>query len=179
MSELKVKQLQPKPAFDFMYFMEICGESRIEGDIFDRLEDAWNDWKDRLHAFHLSPSTEDDDEGFLLVWLTEGVEEAMEEYWAEGEKTGMFFHNLAITLVMSAAQSLVPELAENCTPLPRPGVEVLGFFEKMGLEWNAQIGSLNRQYAVYTPMPYSGGCEVCMQSHTCPKSTFGSEAPQA
>lgn len=178
MSELQVKPLQATPSFDFMYFMEICGESRIEGDILDQLEEAWEDWKDRLHAFKLIPSTEKDEDGFLLIWLTEGVEDAVEKGWSQGEKQGMFFHNLAITLVMSAAQSLIPELNENCTPLPRPGAEVLEFMEKMKLEWNPQLGALNRQYAVYTPMPFRGGCEVCMQAHTCPKSTFGSEAPK-
>ena len=177
MSKLQVKPVQPNPSFDFMYYMEICGESRIEGDLLDRLEECWNDWKDRLHAFKLIPSTSKDDEGFLLVWLSEGVEEAVEQGWSEGEKTGMFFHNLAITLVMSAAQSLVPELLESCTPLPRPGEEVQEFFEQMDLEWNPHMGALNRQFAVYTPMPFRGNCEVCMQSHTCPKSTFGSEAP--
>lgn len=178
MSELQVKPVQPSPAFDFMYFLEICGESRIDGVLLDRLEAAWNDWRDRLHAYHLIPSTSGPDEGFLLIWLTEGVEDAVEQGWAEGEKNGMFFHNLAITLVMSAARSLVPELEENCTPLPRPGEEVLDFMERMDLEWNPQLGALNRQYAVYTPMPYRGGCEVCMQSHTCPNSKFGSQVPQ-
>lgn len=177
MSTLQVKPVKPEPSFDFMYFMEICGETRMEGGILERLEQCWDDWKDRLHAYKLVPSTAKNDEGFLLIWLSEGVEDAVEEGWAEAEKTGMYLHNLAITLVMSAAQSLIPELEEHCTPLPRPGEEVLDFMDEMDLEWNPQVGTLNRQFAVYTPMPYRGGCEVCMQSHTCPNSTFGSEAP--
>lgn len=173
MGKLTITPVRPEPEFDFMYFMEVCGESRIDQDVLDSLETAWKDWKDRLHAFKLVPSTSRDDEGFLLIYLTEGVEDAVEEAWQDSQAQGMFFHNLAITLVMSAAQSLIPEMAEGaCAPLPRPGAEVLEFIVSRGLEWNETIGALNRQYAVYTPMPYRGGCEICMQSDSCPNSTL-------
>lgn len=172
MSEVKVIPVQPKPEFDLMYFMEVCGETRMKHDLMERLEDAWMDWKDRLHAVKLVPSTSSNDDGFLLIWLTEGVEEAVEDAWGESQEAGSYMHNLAITLVMSSAQSLIPELLEGCTPLPKPGKEVQDFLESRGLEWNANIGALNRQYAIYTPMPYQGGCEVCMQSSVCPNSTL-------
>jgi len=175
MSKIRVIPQQTQPEFELMYFLEVCGETRIQHDLIERLETAWQDWKDRVHAYKLIPSTAKNDEGFLLVYLTEGVENAVEEAWQESPESGMFFHNLAIALVMSAAQSLIPEMAEGCAPLPRPGEEVLGVFEEMGLEWNPTIGALNRQYAVYTPMPYGGGCEVCMQSETCPNSTLRGE----
>ena len=100
----------------------------------------------------------------------------MEEAWQTSQADGMFFHNLAITLVMSAAQSLIPEMEDGaCAPLPRPGEEVLEFFKARGLEWNQSINAINRQYAVYTPMPYRGGCELCMQSDSCPNSTLKGE----
>ena len=173
MGKLQVKPVRPEPEFDFMYFMEICGESRIDQETMEKLEAAWRDWTDRLHAFKLVPSTATGDDGFLLIYLTEGVEDAVEDAWQVSQSEGMYFHNLAITMVMSAAQSLIPEMMEGaCAPLPRPGQEVQEFFEARGLEWNESIGALNRQYAVYTPMPYRGGCEVCMQSGTCPNSTL-------
>ncbi|NJB66539.1 hypothetical protein GGQ74_000179 [Desulfobaculum xiamenense] len=176
MSELKVTPVQPKPEFDVMYFLEICGESRIEQELLERLETAWNDWTDRMFAFKLIPSTAKNDEGFLFLYLSEGVENAVEEAWQKSPQEGMAFHNLAITLVMSSAQNVIPELLDSCTPLPRPMGEVLDFFEAQGLEWNDQIGSINRQYAVYTPFPYRGGCEICMQSDTCPNSTLRGNA---
>ncbi|MBU1000997.1 MAG: hypothetical protein KKE73_00565 [Proteobacteria bacterium] len=175
MSKIQVTPLTTQPEFELMYFLEVCGESRIEHDLMEKLEAAWQDWRDRVHAFKLTPSTSKNDDGFLLVYLSEGVEDAVELAWQESPDAGMFFHNLAITLVMSAASSLIPEMAEGCAPLPRPGQEVLEVFEQMELEWNPAIGSLNRQYAVYTPMPYRGGCEVCMQSDTCPNSTLRGE----
>lgn len=176
MSELKVTPVQPKPEFDVMYFLEVCGEPRLSQELLEQLETAWNDWKDRMAAFKLVPSMAKNDDGFLFIYLNESVEDAVEKAWQESPENGMFFHNLAITLVMCSAQSLVPELLESCTPLPRPMSEVLDFFETSGLEWNEQIGSLNRQYAVYTPMPYRGGCEICMQSDTCPNSTLRGNA---
>lgn len=174
MGKLQVNPVRPTPEFDFMYFMEICGESRIEQEMLEKLQAAWADWKDRLHAFKLVPSTaKNEEEGFLLIYLTEGVENAVEDAWQESQAAGMYFHNLAITMVMTAAQSLVPEMAQGaCAPLPRPGKEVLEFFEARGMEWNENIAALDRQYAVYTPMPYRGGCEICMQSGTCPNSTL-------
>lgn len=176
MSELKVTPVQPKPEFDVMYFMEVCGQTRIEQELLEKLEVAWNDWKDRMFAYKLVPSSSKNDEGFLFIYLSEGVEEAVELAWQESPENGMAFHNLAITLAMSSAQSLIPELLSSCTPLPRPMQEVLDFFEAQGLEWNEQIGSLNRQYAVYTPFPFRGGCEICMQSDTCPNSTLRENA---
>jgi hypothetical protein len=65
----------------------------------------------------------------------------------------------------------VPELQTGkCAPLPRPGEGILAAFEELGLTWNEE-GSVNRKYAVLTPYPYTGGCEVCHLSATCPKST--------
>lgn len=172
MSELKVTSVQTKPEFDVMYYLQVCGESRIEQGLLEELEAAWEDWSDRVSAYTLIPSSAKNDEGFLFLYLSEYVEGKVEEAWQVSPANGMAFHNLAITLVMISAQSVIPELMENCTPLPRPMKEVLDFFEKEGLEWNAQIGSLNRQYAVYTPFPFRGGCELCMQSDTCPNSTL-------
>jgi hypothetical protein len=34
---------------------------------------------------------------------------------------------------------------------------------------------VNRKYAVLTPYPYTGGCEVCYLSDSCPKSTAKSQ----
>ena len=72
-------------------------------------------------------------------------------------------------LVMSAAQSVMPELIGGCVPLPTPGREARKKFKKLGLEWDDK-GAMNRTYAVFTPYPYRGGCEVCHSCDTCPSS---------
>ena len=62
---------------------------------------------------------------------------------------------------MQTAAGFIPEVAQGgCAPLPRPSKDIRRAFEKLGLEWNEE-GTVNRQYAVFTPMPYAGGCKVC------------------
>ncbi len=174
MGEASIEVISAKPEFDLMYYLDVCGSSRIEHELLEKIEAAWKDWKDRLHVYRITPSHAKKGEGFLLVFLSQSVEDAVEEAWQVSPSEGMSFHNLGITLVMSAAQSLVPEVADKgCAPLPRPGREVLEAFEKLGLGWNEETRTADRQYAVFTHMPYAGGCEICCLSRTCPNSTLG------
>lgn len=169
MSTLEIKPIQAQPEFDIMYFMEVSGLTRLDQDLLAKLESAWMDWKDRIRMYRLGAEGE---EGFLLAYLHEKVEEIVEEAWEHSQQEGEAFHNLAVTLVMAAAQAHIPQLLETgCAPLPKPGRAVLDAFEELGLEWNAMTASLNRQYAVFTPDPYRGGCEICYQGDVCPKST--------
>jgi len=170
MPKYEIKPLAPQPEFDMMYFMEIAGETRIDGDILEDFEEFWDKWAvNNLKAYELS-NTEGEG-NFLLIYLNKDVDDAIEGIWQDSPTHGLLFHALAITMVMSSAQGFVPELqAGQCAPLPRPGEGVLGAFEELGLTWNDE-GSVNRKYAVLTPYPYNGGCEVCYMSETCPKST--------
>jgi len=166
---MEIKPLQAQPEFDIMYFMEVSGLTRLDNDLLAKLEAAWMDWKDRIRMCHLG---DEGQAGFLLVWLHEKVEELVEQAWDRSREEGEAFHNLAVTLVMAAAQAHVPQLLETgCAPLPKPGKAVLETFEELGLEWNPMTASLNRQYAVFTPDPYRGGCEICFQGDVCPNST--------
>lgn len=174
MAKYDINPLSPKPEFDFMYFLEVSGENRLEQDIIDEFEPFWDKWAvENLKAYELvNPEGEGK---FLLIFLDEEVDNAVEGIWQDSPTHGLLFHNLAITMVMTAAQGFIPELAEGqCAPLPRPGEGVLGAFEELGLTWN-QEGTVNRKYAVLTPYPYNGGCEVCYMSDTCPKSTVKSQ----
>jgi len=170
MPKYEIKPLAPQPEFDMMYFMEIAGETRIDGDILEDFEEFWDKWAvNNLKAYELS-NTEGEG-NFLLIYLNKDVDDAIEGIWQDSPTHGLLFHALAITMVMSTAQGFVPELGDGqCAPLPRPGEGVLGAFEELGLTWNNE-GTVNRKYAVLTPYPYSGGCEICYMSETCPKST--------
>lgn len=170
MVKYEINPLSPQPEFDMMYFMEVAGESRIDQDIMEDFGPFWDTWtQESLKAFELKNP---DGEGtFLLIYLDESAEDTIEGIWQDSPTHGLLFHALAITMVMSSAQGLVPELQQGkCAPLPRPGEGILGAFETLGLTWNDE-GTVNRKYAVLTPYPYTGGCEVCYLSENCPKST--------
>ncbi|SME87745.1 hypothetical protein [Desulfovibrio gilichinskyi] len=170
MSALKVSEVTATPEFNIFYFAELNGSTRIEQSLMESLEKYWNQWLPHLKAYKLEKPAGGKGTDFLLLYLEKEVEDAVEEIWQETPTEGLAHHNLAITLIMSAAQSLLPELEEGkCAPLPKPGEAVLDTFKSLGLEWN-QEGTVNRQYAVFTPHPYSGGCEVCYLEEHCPKS---------
>ncbi|NDV24581.1 hypothetical protein [Desulfovibrio sp. JC022] len=170
MSAFKIVEAKPNPDFNIFYFAELNGSTRIEHSLMESLEKYWNEWLPHLKAYTLKQPEGGKGTDFLLLFLEKEVEDAVEEIWQETPTEGLAHHNLAITMVMSAAQSLIPQLEEGkCAPLPKPGEEVLKAFESLDLTWNAE-GTVNRQYAVFTPFPYSGGCEVCYLEDTCPKS---------
>lgn len=156
--------------FDLEYYMEISGLTRIDQPLMELVEAYWTQWRPLVQAYKMEPTREGADDGFLLVYLDEATEALVQQAFEAHSQHGFAFHNLAITLVMSAAQSVMPELIGGCVPLPTPDREAKKKFKKLGLEWN-DAGTLNRTYAVFTPYPYKGGCEVCHSCDTCPSST--------
>ncbi|WP_243547101.1 hypothetical protein [Pseudodesulfovibrio tunisiensis] len=172
MAKYSIKELTPMPAFDMMYFMEIAQETRLDQDLMEEFEPRWDKWLNHCRAYHLENTQGEG--SFALLFLEEEVEDEIEGIWQDSPTHGLLFHSLAITMVMTAAQDLIPELASgHCAPLPRPGKGILDAFAELGLTWNDE-GTVNRKYAVLTPYPYNGGCEICYMSETCPKSTVRS-----
>jgi hypothetical protein len=172
--------VEARPGFDLIYYMDLGGHNRIEAEVLEPLEAAWEAWQPYVHAFRLVPenvrrNAGGEEEGFLLVFLDEEVESAVEDAWAVSPERGESFHNLAVAMVMLAAQCVMPELAEVCAPLPKPGEAAKAAFAEVGMPWNEAISSAGRQYALFTFMPYRGGCELCVQSATCPNSTLANQ----
>jgi len=170
MPQYAINALQPQPEFDIMYFMEIAGENRIDQEAMSEFGPYWDKWaRENLKAYELENL--EGDSKFLLIYLDKTAESDIDGIWQDSPTRGLLFHALAITMVMSSAQGFIPELMDGkCAPLPLPGDGVLAAFEELGLSWN-QEGTVNRKYAVLTPYPYTGGCEVCYLSESCPKST--------
>jgi hypothetical protein len=155
-----------QPEFDLFTYCELSGETRLEHDLLEELEPRFDGWQQHLKAYRLSTG-EETDPGFLILWLDKPVEDEVEGIWQDSPSAGMAFHNLAIHMVMSAMQNLVPELAERgCAPLPKPTKDVLAAFKKLGLEWNKE-GTVNRQFAVFTNMPALTGCGTCILKAKC------------
>ncbi|MGE4293751.1 MAG: hypothetical protein AB7E32_16255 [Desulfovibrio sp.] len=168
MSELKIENVEVNPEFDIWIYSEISKETRIDQDLMDELEERWNTWKAHLNARKLTNAKSGN--AYLLLWLDKDVDSEIEGIWQDSPTAGMSFHNLAITMVMISARHLIPELDQGqCAPLPKPGPAVQDAFESLGLSWNAE-GTLDHQFAVFTHMPYKGGCAICFLSDTCPNS---------
>ncbi len=169
MDKMILEEIKAVPEFDMWYYCEVAGESRLDHDLLEELEPRWNKWQKHMKAYSLK-SPKPGGGSFLLLYLESEIESEIEGIWQDSPTLGLAFHHLAITMVMSAAQSLIPELLETqCAPLPKPGQAVQEAFRELGLEWNME-GTINRQFAVFTPYPYAGGCEICFLSDTCPKS---------
>jgi len=166
---MSLEKIQTQPEFDMEYYMEISGLTRIDAELAGLLEHYWFSWAEKIKAFRMEPTGKDAGDGFLLVYLDKEEEDAVQRAFEQKSHHGFAFHHLAITLVLSAAQSVMPELIGGCMPMPTPGREVKKKFRKLGLEFQ-EDGSMNRTYVVFTPYPYKGGCEVCASCDTCPSS---------
>jgi len=168
---IQVEAISAHPEFDLFTYCELSGETRIEHDLLEELEPRFDNWAAKyLRAYKITDPAAPGDGGHLLVWLEEPVEDEIEGVWQDSQSAGMGFHNLAIHMVMSAAHNVIPELADKgCAPLPKPTAGILKAFEKLGLIWNAE-GTVNRQFAVFTRMPYSEGCNICMLRPRCPNA---------
>jgi hypothetical protein len=168
---IQVEAIAAHPEFDLFTYCELSGETRIEHDLLEELEPRFDGWAEKyLRAYKITDPAAPGDGGHVILWLEEPVEEEIEGVWQDSQSAGMAFHNLAIHMVMSAAQALVPELADKgCAPLPKPTSGILKAFEKLGLAWNKE-GTVNRQFAVFTRMPYSEGCGICILRPKCPNA---------
>ena len=169
---IQVEAIDAHPEFDLFNYCELSGETRIEHDLLEELEPRFDSWSEKyLRAYKITDPAAPGEGGHIILWLEEPVEEEIEGIWQDSPGAGMAFHNLAIHMVMTAAQNVVPELADKgCAPLPKPTSGILKAFEKLGLIWNKE-GTVNRQFAVFTRMPYSEGCAICILRPKCPNAT--------
>lgn len=164
--KIKSTPIEVQAEFDMWFYAEISQESRISHELLEMLEPKWNTWINHLKGYKLENT-----EGagsWVLIYLDEEAEAEIDALWEESPSDGMNFHSLAITMVMSAARVLVPELTQNqCAPLPNPVAPLQDAFEELGLSWSTET-TISRKYAVFTHMPYKGGCAICAMEEECP-----------
>lgn len=171
-ASVTVEAISAQPEFNIFVYCELSGETRLEHDLLEELEPRFDNWSENyLKAYKITdpeaPGASKNGGGHIIIWLEEPVEDEIEGIWQDSPSAGMAFHNLAIHMVMSAVQNIVPELADRgCAPLPKPDKAVLAAFKKLGLEWSKE-GTVNRQFAVFTNMPAIASCGTCILKAKC------------
>jgi len=171
MAEYTVKDLPVAPAFDLELFMATCQETRIGGSIMDALSDTWDSWLPHVKAQLI----ETEKGNFLLARLGEAVEEDVDEKWKETPSEAFMYNALAQVMCMGIVHALIPEVEEiGCAPAPYPSDALADALEDENVPY-AVMGEpgLARRFAVVTPYPFRGGCEICALVKECPKIKGG------
>lgn len=168
MARIDVEKLSPNPEFDLFLYLRVSGAPKVEQAVCDLCQQHWETFKEYLKGYRFAdPKSR---QGVVLFFLEPVVEGLVEEAWTRSPAEGFALHNLAVSMVMTAAGEMVPEIeAGACAPLPTPDRELKRRLERLGLVWN-DAGNVGVQYAVMTHHPYAGGCAVCHLRASCPKS---------
>lgn len=175
MSNTTTEVLQVTPYMDIELLLANSQESRIAGDVMDRLVERWGKWMGELNAKRINIGKD----SYLVVWLSEVVEEDVDEIWDEKPSEAFLYNALAQTMCMCSVYELIPEVVEaGCAPAPKPTLDLKTALEAEMLrdEDSEDTGlALTRRYAVATYFPFRGGCDVCALSDSCPKLQGGSD----
>lgn len=167
MTQPASERLNITPCFDLELFMTTSQERRIGGALMDKALGLWRDWMPHLATLRLHA----DGRTFLLAQLDETVEEAVDRAWASSPASGFQFNALAQTLCMAAVHEALPEIVDaGCAPSPRPTPALKQALKAAGTPYAGDGPALSRRYAVLTPMPFKGGCEICSMRQNCPKA---------
>ncbi len=160
--------LSAEPPFDLELFMTTSQETRVGADLMARVSDFWDHWLPHAKALRIDA----DDRGYLLAWLEPEVEEAVDDAWEDTPSEAFFINALAQVMLMGLVHSLLPEVESmGCAPAPKPTPGLAEALFEAGVPY-AEPGEppLARRYAVLTPYPFKGGCEVCALVSNCPKA---------
>lgn len=168
------EKLDLVPAFDMELFMMTSQETRIGGDLMERVEVLWGEWMAHRNAVTFNVG----DTGYLLVWLGEEVENAVDEAWDSSPSDAYMINVLAQVMCMGMIHEALPQVMDvGCAPAPKGTEELANALEEIGVPYSADISqTLARRYAVLTYYPFKGGCEVCSLIHSCPKGGSSSNS---
>jgi hypothetical protein len=163
-----VKQLEVTPHFDLELFMNVSQETRIGGEIMDRISGIWERWLAHAHVREITTPAG----GYLLAWLDAAVEDEVDDHWEQAPSEAFMINALAQTMCMGLVHAVLPEVEEvGCAPAPHATQSLADALASEGLSY-ATPGepTLSRRYAVVTSYPFKGGCELCALRERCPKA---------
>ena len=150
--------------FDMELFLHNARETRIQGQELELLLTRWADWLPSLHIQKLP------EPGVLAVWLDESVEKAVDDAWKESPSRSFMLNALAQTMCMCAVHEAIPEIEDaGCAPSPLFSVSLGNALNRAGLPCAPDSLTVARRYAVITPYPFKGGCEICALQGNCPQ----------
>ncbi len=173
MSTFTAEKMEITPYFDIELIMRNSQETRMGGQILERCVTLWEEWSSQLqvHTVNTGKIT------YLVVWLPEEVEEAIDTAWAESPSQAYLDNSLAQTLCMGAVHSILPEVEDaGCAPAPRPTDALRHALEELGMPYKDDGPSLTRRFGVVTHYPFKGGCEICYLQSNCPKGQGQAES---
>ncbi len=174
MSALTSRRLETAPLFDMELFMTLSQERRVGGDVMDRLERLWERWVPQLQVRELAGQGRN----YLLVWLGVEAEQEADAAWTLSPSEGFRINALAQTLLMAAVRDLIPQVEESgCAPAPKPSHALAEALTAEGISYLNGGPALERRYALVTPYPFRGGCEICAMQRECPKRQTGENGP--
>jgi hypothetical protein len=158
--------LEIHPYFDLELLMSVSRETRLGGAVTERLMQLWEQWLPEAHALRVKTGSA----AYLAVWLNEKVEDDVDKAWEQSPSDAYLYNALAQMLCMSIVHDVLPEIQDaGCAPAPRVSDELRAALNAEGLPYTPS-GTLARRYAVVTPHPFQGGCEICSLQHACPKA---------
>ncbi len=174
MSALISRRMEAAPLFDMELFMTLSQERRVGGDVMERLERLWERWVAQLQIKELVGQGRN----HLLVWLPPEAEQEVDAAWTLSPSEGFRVNALAQSLLMAAVRDLIPQVEESgCAPAPKPSRSLAEALAAEGVPYINEGPTLERRYALVTPYPFRGGCEICAMQRECPKRHAGENGP--
>jgi len=163
-----LKTLDIEPCFDLEMFLSVSQEKRVGGELLERIAGLWEEWKPHAHA----ASFECEGQGYLLVWLGDAVDEAVDSTWDTRPSEAFLLNALAQVMCMSLVYSVVPKVEmAGCAAAPNPSPALGEILAGAGVPYSNGGPTLSRHFAVLTYNPFKGGCEVCSLQKNCPKGS--------
>lgn len=162
----RLVRLAPRPVFDPDALVRTAQTGPLLRTDLDALAGLWPATLDALHAWRIDAGAQG---AWLLLWLDQALEQAVERRFTEQPARGFLEHALAVHCVMAAAASLEPGLAgHGCSPVPPAHPAITAAVHELGLSW-PERDTLCRRYALLTSTPFAGGCEGCTLAGQCPR----------
>lgn len=166
-SKAEIKRLDVQPYFDMESYLGLCQETRLGGDLYEKLATLWDKWLAELNVHEIKAGGT----SALAVWLPEEVENEVDSLFDESPSQGFMINNLAQYMCMATIAELLPMVEQaGCAPSPEPTLALAKALKEAGLGCNFGEALLpERRYATVTHYPFKGGCEVCSLKDNCPK----------